>query len=502
MEMHPASRGLSPPQLTALSTRTSSCSCSCSSAHVHSESLNSYNSTYYDGGRAEGSLDLDSAKVRSGRHRRPASPTCRCGCDIGSSSCHPAGVPLPRPVRLAVHRHSLASSSSSSHTTTTTTRSSSTCHTSHSCTPSPSARSPCSSSPSLPHSGATPPPYREGSRSSTAASTPPSKLFSQKSSWSLLLTSLFLVSLISSSDACSSRSTPKPRPPSPTMRPNITFQTYACPPAYAAWYCLNGATCFTVKIGTSILYNCECADGYMGQRCEFKDLDGTYLPSRERLKMALSRVKTAATSSPLLGLLLVILGFVGAAMAFTRCRTRHKLKRIHQERSEYSEDGDTSYELTPPTAATATGVDSSASDLSEVSPTPVAATPEKFWRESESPPKSRCSPSSAGHRRASTPKLPGHVNTGGQEEGGHIEDDDTKSELESVNQNSPAEINEQRRALTPPPKVYLPESSSKNAPIAAFINPRSFLFGGSKTKEDSRAVRNNTLSFKIDNSSP
>ena len=41
------------------------------------------------------------------------------------------------------------------------------------------------------------------------------------------------------------------------MRPNITFQTYACPPAYAAWYCLNGATCFTVKIGSSILYNCE-----------------------------------------------------------------------------------------------------------------------------------------------------------------------------------------------------------------------------------------------------
>ncbi len=55
------------------------------------------------------------------------------------------------------------------------------------------------------------------------------------------------------------------------------FQTYACPPAYAAWYCLNGATCFTVKIAESILYNCECADGFMGQRCEFKDLDGSYL---------------------------------------------------------------------------------------------------------------------------------------------------------------------------------------------------------------------------------
>ena len=58
-------------------------------------------------------------------------------------------------------------------------------------------------------------------------------------------------------EACSSRSTPKPRPPSPTTRPNITFQTYACPEAYAKWYCLNGATCFSVRIGESILYNCE-----------------------------------------------------------------------------------------------------------------------------------------------------------------------------------------------------------------------------------------------------
>ncbi|KAK8723081.1 hypothetical protein OTU49_011832 [Cherax quadricarinatus] len=112
-----------------------------------------------------------------------------------------------------------------------------------------------------------------------------------------LLTILLLLIVTSArlTESCSSRSTPKPRPPSPTLRPNITFQTYACPPAYAAWYCLNGATCFTVKIGESILYNCECAEGFMGQRCEFKDLDGSYLPAREKVLLETASIAGGAT---------------------------------------------------------------------------------------------------------------------------------------------------------------------------------------------------------------
>ncbi|GIX88653.1 protein spitz [Caerostris extrusa] len=86
-----------------------------------------------------------------------------------------------------------------------------------------------------------------------------------------------------SSACCSSRSTPKPRPTIATARPNVTFETYACPEAYAKWYCLNGATCFAIKIRDSILYSAlECADGFMGQRCEFKDLDGSYLRNQQR----------------------------------------------------------------------------------------------------------------------------------------------------------------------------------------------------------------------------
>ena len=32
---------------------------------------------------------------------------------------------------------------------------------------------------------------------------------------------------------------------------------FDCPSAYQKWYCLNEATCFAVKIGDTILYNCK-----------------------------------------------------------------------------------------------------------------------------------------------------------------------------------------------------------------------------------------------------
>ncbi|XP_028967300.1 protein spitz-like [Galendromus occidentalis] len=86
-----------------------------------------------------------------------------------------------------------------------------------------------------------------------------------------------------------------------TQRPNVTFRTYPCPEAYAKWYCLNGAHCFSVKIGESVLYNCECADGYMGQRCEFKDLDGTYIQRRGIL------IQTASIAATVLVIVLVVI---------------------------------------------------------------------------------------------------------------------------------------------------------------------------------------------------
>ncbi|UYV67012.1 spi [Cordylochernes scorpioides] len=128
-------------------------------------------------------------------------------------------------------------------------------------------------------------------------------------------------------EACSTRSTPKPRPPTPTTRPNITFQTYPCPDAYAKWYCLNGATCFSVKIGESILYNCECADGYIGQRCEFKDLDGSYLPSKESILIERASIAGGVT-------LAVIIIVVLSIATYVYVRRRRKPMRVSLEELE------------------------------------------------------------------------------------------------------------------------------------------------------------------------
>ncbi|KAJ8675502.1 hypothetical protein QAD02_011288, partial [Eretmocerus hayati] len=128
-------------------------------------------------------------------------------------------------------------------------------------------------------------------------------------------------SLVGFADACSSRSTPKPRPPTPTPRPNITFHMYTCPPDYAEWYCLNGATCFTVKISTSLLYNCLCANGYIGQRCEFKDLDGSYLPSRQRVMLETASIAGAVT----IAVFLAVITFISV---YIHCKRKQKELRM------------------------------------------------------------------------------------------------------------------------------------------------------------------------------
>ncbi|KAI8126432.1 Protein spitz [Lucilia cuprina] len=111
-----------------------------------------------------------------------------------------------------------------------------------------------------------------------------------------------LITMATVCQGCSSRAAPKPRPTMPstmapmtTPRPNITFPILNCPPPYAAWYCLNDATCFKVEIHNEVLYNCECANGYMGPRCEYKEIDGSYLPTRQRAMLETASIASGAT---------------------------------------------------------------------------------------------------------------------------------------------------------------------------------------------------------------
>ncbi|XP_036338230.1 protein spitz isoform X1 [Rhagoletis pomonella] len=136
----------------------------------------------------------------------------------------------------------------------------------------------------------------------------------------LLCIFLALILLAPFAAACSSRAIQKSPPPplpstgpaddSTTQRPNITFPIYSCPPTYAAWYCLNEATCFTVEIHNEILYNCECATGFMGPRCEYKEIDGSYLPTRQRAMLETASIASGATLALLVVVILCLMWYI------------------------------------------------------------------------------------------------------------------------------------------------------------------------------------------------
>ncbi|XP_017081466.1 protein spitz [Drosophila eugracilis] len=162
-------------------------------------------------------------------------------------------------------------------------------------------------------------------------------------------------------EGCSSRTVPKPRssisssmsgtalPPTQapvttsttmrpttttTPRPNITFPTYKCPETFDAWYCLNDAHCFAVKIADLPVYSCECAIGFMGQRCEYKEIDNTYLPKRPRPMLEKASIASGAMCA-LVFMLFVCLAFY---LRFEQ-RAAKKAYELEQElQQEYDDD--------------------------------------------------------------------------------------------------------------------------------------------------------------------
>lgn len=161
-------------------------------------------------------------------------------------------------------------------------------------------------------------------------------------------------------EACSSRTVPKPRPSvsssmsgialaptqppatttttmrttttTTTPRPNITFPTYKCPENFDAWYCLNDAHCFAVKIAELPVYSCECAIGFMGQRCEYKEIDGSYLPKRPRPMLEKASIASGAMCA------LVLMLFVCLVFYLRFEQRAAKERELQEDDIDYEEE--------------------------------------------------------------------------------------------------------------------------------------------------------------------
>ena len=59
---------------------------------------------------------------------------------------------------------------------------------------------------------------------------------------------------------------------------NQMIRMKKCSQLFEESYCLNRGKCFNFTIGSSTMPTCECADGFIGERCEEKYLDGSYIP--------------------------------------------------------------------------------------------------------------------------------------------------------------------------------------------------------------------------------
>ncbi|XP_067646496.1 protein spitz [Eurosta solidaginis] len=163
-------------------------------------------------------------------------------------------------------------------------------------------------------------PNQGAAAAAVVAAPPPTTLLHASDVRCLFSICLLIILLAPFASACTSRAIQKtstsPLPStgsgdvSTTPRPNITFPIYSCPPTYAAWYCLNDATCFTVEIHNEILYNCECTTGFMGPRCEYKEIDGSYLPTRQRAMLETASIASGATLALLVVVMLCLMWYI------------------------------------------------------------------------------------------------------------------------------------------------------------------------------------------------
>ncbi|XP_036321738.1 protein gurken isoform X2 [Rhagoletis pomonella] len=94
-----------------------------------------------------------------------------------------------------------------------------------------------------------------------------------------------------------------------------------CSGQFLTEFCLNRGRCFRYPIGNDTIHSCICADGYIGERCESKSMNGSFVPSiagARKQKILMARI---VFSFPMLVALSVIYIMIGAAVVFKRPAT-------------------------------------------------------------------------------------------------------------------------------------------------------------------------------------
>ncbi|XP_061390890.1 protein gurken [Musca vetustissima] len=97
-----------------------------------------------------------------------------------------------------------------------------------------------------------------------------------------------------------------------------------CTGEFLTEFCLNGGRCFSYPIGNHSFFSCECADGYVGERCESKN--GVFVAT-SALDSNQPKILTARVvfSFPMLIFLTVTYLFFGMAIVF-KCQSPLRYK--------------------------------------------------------------------------------------------------------------------------------------------------------------------------------
>lgn len=112
------------------------------------------------------------------------------------------------------------------------------------------------------------------------------------------------------SNACSTRPSPKPRPPRPYWRVDETLPKFNCTKDYEELYCLNKGSCFMqMNIHDVPTPYCMCF-GYYGRRCEYLDIEDRHLPTIQRQRIETAAISVAVTLLIMIAFLLSVTVYV------------------------------------------------------------------------------------------------------------------------------------------------------------------------------------------------